>query len=175
MGHRETFPNRGPLYTVSFSDQECSGVALRDLFEILGATDTRYRLHQLELSQHSEVAGASDEKYLIEIYSATAAATPSSGGTAGAPTRYLDKGATALCTANYNATQVGGTSTDETLRWSGVWHANESFNYEPATDKRIQVGLSGRLTVRMPTVPADALSLNGTIVWEEIGKVPGES
>jgi hypothetical protein len=174
MSHREPGIHRirGNLYSVTFSDIECSGVAERDVFDIQGSTETRLRLHQVELSQHSEVAGASEERLPVEIL--TGAVVASSGGTAGVPTRYLDRGATSLVSAAYNATTVAGAASDETLRWGGAWPINECFNYEPASDKRIQTGLNENLSVRIG-VPADALSLNGTIVWEEIGKVPGES
>ena len=53
----------------------------------------------------------------------------------------------------------------------------DSFNvmggwlYYPAPEERIEAGVSQRLVVRI-TAPTDALTLNGTLVSEEIGQMP---
>ncbi len=164
---------RGTLYSITFSDQECSGVAARDVFELTGSTNSRLRLHEVNLSQHVNVVGASAERLKVEVLTG-GAGTKAAGGVAGVPIRFLDKGATALTTGSFNSTTIGLASSDETLRHGDTWPLNENFNYCPASDKRIQTALGERLSVRLG-INAAAIGISGSIVWEEIGKVPGEN
>jgi len=166
--HRE----RGNLYSCVFSDIECSGVAKRDIFEIQGSTNTRVRIHQVKLSQHTIVVGSSERVSFELITGGSATAT---GGTAGAVNRFLDKGATALCTATFNSTTLGADA-EGTLRDADNWvvGGDLDFNYEPASDKRVQSGLNENVTVRLG-INAANMGISGSIVWEETGKVPGES
>lgn len=168
----EIFQN-SRVYSITFSDQECSGVAARDVFELTGSTNSRYRLHQVELSQHTNVIGASAERLKVEILTGGAGAK-AAGGTAGVPLKYGDRGATALTTGSFNSTTVGLASTDETLRHADTWPLEKNFDYCPPADKRVQCGLGERLSVRLG-INAAAIGFSGTIVWEEIGKVPGEN
>jgi hypothetical protein len=171
--------HQGSIYSVTFSDLECSGVAERDVFEITGSTDTRFRLHSVEMSQHAgNIVGASAESLKVEIL--VGATKDAAGGDSAVPRRYEDQGATALCTVSVNSTTVGGNAGSEVLRYADAWHLNEKYVYRPPIHERIQVGLSvasdneQRLSVRLEH-PAAGIALNGTIVWEEIGKKPSES
>lgn len=165
--------DRKNLYSVTFSDIECSGVAKRDVFEIQGSTNTRVRLHQVKLSQHTILTGSS-ERVSVEVL--TGGTSTAVGGVVGVVNRFLDKGATALCQATYNSTTAGSSGGLEVLREAENWTvgAEQDFNYEPASDKRIQSGLNEQMTVRLG-INAANMGISGSIVWEETGKIPGES
>jgi|ETNvirenome_6_85_1030632.scaffolds.fasta_scaffold01563_5 hypothetical protein len=170
---RPSFERKTNIYSMTFSDIECSGGAERDIFELQGSTDTRIRLHSVELSNNTNYVGSSGERLAVEIISG--GTSTAVGGTVGAPLNFLDRGATALVTGTYNSTTVGGAG-GETLRYGGNWPVGgeNDFSYEPASDKRIQTGLNEQLAVRIAE-NAVAMGISGTIVWEEVGKVPGES
>tara|TARA_Y100000310_G_scaffold225274_1_gene227310 strand:- start:764 stop:1297 length:534 start_codon:yes stop_codon:yes gene_type:complete len=173
--HLPPWTAHGSIYSVSFSDLECSGVKERDIFELQGTINTRISLISVDLSQHSEVAGASEESIPVEILTGGVGAR-AVGGTTGAPVRFGDnsKGATALAECVYNSTDAGLAATDETLRHGDAWHLNKKFVHSPPVYARIGSSINGRIAVRIG-VPADAISINGNIVWQELGKVPGES
>ena len=162
----------GNIYTAAFSAQESSGVAERDIFELKGTTDTRFKLLGFTLAQHTEVAGASESRVSLEVL--TGATAAAAGGSTLASLAYNEQArqSTAKVVCVHNSTTVAST-VSETLRWAGAWPQHENFEYKPPRHMQIESRLDGQLNVRMSI--GSTMLISGTITWQETGKVPGES
>lgn len=154
----------GRMYTAIFAGVAVS--AAQDLFEINAPADSCVLLHAVYITQTSDVGDAAEEMLSIAIKSG--ATTSGSGGSAptAVPLQLQDSAFGGTVEAN-NTTQASlGTI---------VTHHRESFNirggwiYIPTPEMRKTLAPSGRMTIELITVPADALTMDGTIYFEEIG------
>jgi len=155
----------GRIYTVSFNGVSVS--AAQDLFELLASADAALVLHRLTLSQSSEAGDSEDEQLHVSIRRVTGAPTSGSGGSTPTPApKNEDDTAAAITAEANNTTQLsGGTNT--------VLHA-ESFNvragldYFPPPEHRFTFQPSTRCLIELEAAPADAITMSGTVVVEEI-------
>jgi hypothetical protein len=76
---------------------------------------------------------------------------------------------TAASTLEANNTTIAANGTAVTL-YSDVWNVQSGWWYAPSEPEMIVIDVSSRLVVRS-TLPADAITMNATIVFEEIGKL----
>lgn len=160
------------LFTVSFA-----GVAItapQDLFALLAAATSRLAICRVEVMQYSDVGDAASE---ILAYTFKRGATVAgSGGTA--PTPVNIKGHTgaraATTTARVNDTTQAGTGTIVTVQ-AGAFNIQAGLLYAPRydefIDERITVEAGSRFVVSLDSAPADALTVSGTILFEELGLI----
>jgi len=153
----------GRMYSASFADVEVA--ALQDLFSLLVAVDEPVTIHSCFISQSSDVGDAAEEMLAIHIVRGNG--TVGSGGSA--PTaRALDpKVGAASASVRANDTTEASAGTEE------IMHA-ETFNirtgwvYIPTPETRIKAdNASDLICVRLLDVPADAVTMSGTLYWEE--------
>lgn len=153
----------GRMYTASFTNVAVS--AAQDLFEINAAADTAVVLHRVHIGQSSDEADAQAEMLRIQINRASG--TAGSGGTT--PTENpMDPGDAAFggsVEAN-NTTQAG---TQTTILAAEAFNVQAGFFHVPTPEERITIPGQGILTVNLIAAPADALTMEGTITFEEIG------
>jgi hypothetical protein len=154
----------GRIYTAQFN-----GVAVtaqQDLFELTAGSNCAVVVHELCLSQTSEIGDAQEEGLLILIKSGQT--TSGSGGTSVTPVAsdFGDAAATATVEAN-NTTKasVGTIVTHYPLGWNV--RAPYPFIWTPET--RLVMRPSRRMTVELATTPADSITMHGYLVFEEIG------
>lgn len=154
----------GRMYSVSFS--KVAVTALQDFFEVVAPATAVVILHSVVVSQSSDAKDAEDEQLPIAIRSG--ATTSGSGGSA--PTAIP----MSLGDAVFGGT-VEVNNTTESQDGSIVTHHAESFNiragfaYIPTPEARIVLSPSARLAVVLLTAPTDSLTMDGTLVFEEIG------
>ena len=152
------------LYTVSFSG--VAATVQQDLFEINVASTKVVKIHEIHLSQLTEIKDAEEEMLLILAKSG--ATTSGSGGTT--PTAIPNE----IGDAAYGGTvEVNNTtkSSTGTIVTHNVWHWNVRVPFDVifTPENRKAVAPSGRYVVELATTPADSITLGGYMVIEEIG------
>ena len=151
----------GLMYAVTFN--EVSVTAAQDLFEIVAPSDAVTVLHSFEISQSSDAGDAESEQLSIRVHRGS---TSGSGGTVPTPNP-LQVGSPAAG----SSVEVNNT-TQSTL---GSVIQSASFNVMAGYEKiytpemRPVISPSGRIVIELQTTPADALTMSGTLVFEEIG------
>ena len=154
----------GRMYTVVF--EAGSVTAQQDFFEVVAPADSVVVLHSVVLTQTSDVGDAAEEMLSVAIRSGQT--TSGSGGSA--PTAIP----LSLGDAAFGGTVEVNNTTKASLG-TIVSHHRESFNirtglvYLPTPEMRKTLSPSARMTVELLTTPADALTMDGTLVFEEIG------
>jgi len=152
------------MYTATFSAVDVT--AQQDFFEVLAPADAVVILHAIYLSQSSDVGDSAEEMLQMAIKSGQT--TGGSGGSTPTPAP-LELG-----DAAFGGT-VEANNTTKASAGTIVTHHKEAFNirtglaYVPTPEARKVLSPSARMTVELLTTPADSLTMDGTIVFEEIG------
>lgn len=152
------------LYAVAFA--AVAVTAQQDLFELNTPTDAVTIIHQIVLSQTTEVGDAQEEGLLILLKrGATTSGTPS---TAATPVP-LETGSSAYGgTVEVNNTTKATGGTIVSLH-AEAWNVRGPFVYLPTPEMRPILGPSTRFTVELATTPADSITMSATMIVEEIG------
>lgn len=154
------------IYSVSFD--EVAVTAQQDLFDIAPATNKAVLIHEIVITQSTEVAEAQEE--WLHLRFVRGLATVGSGGSSGTVVPLSSTDAATGATVRINDTTkavVGGGSTD-VLR-SDAFQVRAGYYYLPTPETRILVKAGDtRLTVQLNTTPADSITMSGTMIYEEI-------
>jgi len=152
------------LYTAIFN--AVTVTAQQDLFELNVPTDAIVLIHAIELSQSSEIGDAQEEG--LNLLMKRGATTSGSGGTV--PTSQpLETGSSAFGgTVEVNNTTKATAGTIVTLRAEN-WNVRMPYLWLPTPEMRFILGPSSRFTVELATTPADAITMSGTLTFEELG------
>lgn len=148
----------GRMYAAIFEEVTVS--AIQDLFELVAAADSVVIVHSLEISQSSDT---DSEMLNLIIHRGS---TSGSGGSSVTPTP-LQVGAQAFggtCEAN-NTSQ----STEGAILHAACFNVLNGYLWTPTPECRPVLSPSGRLIVELQTAPGDALTMSGTLVFEELG------
>jgi hypothetical protein len=152
------------MYAVTFA--AVAVTAAQDLFEITAGTNQGFELHSIYVSQHSDVGDAQDE--LLQVAIKSGQTTSGSGGSAPTPVP-LDFGdAASAAAAEVNNTTKASAGTIVTLH-SDAFNVRAGWQYRPTPEERIVIRGARRLTVELVNAPADSLTMNGTLLFREIG------
>lgn len=154
----------GRIYTAVFSSVAVT--AQQDFFEVNAPSDACVAIHDVHISQSTEVGDTGEEGLAILIK--RGATTSGSGGSA--PTAQpLEFGDPAFGgTVEVNNTTKATAGTIATL-WSGNMNVRVPFDKVWTPETRPMLSPSQRLTVELATTPADSITMSGTITFEEIG------
>lgn len=151
------------LYTVQFNG--VSVTAQQDLFELVAPSTGAVVLHAIELSQTTELGDAAEEQLSILLKSGQT--TSGSGGTAPTPVPLAFGDAAAGATAEVNNTTKASAGTIVThAAWA--WNVRTEFMRLFTPEMRPILRASRRMTVELATTPADSITLNGTLWFEEL-------
>lgn len=155
--------SNGRIYTVQFS--AVAVTAAQDLFEINCASTKVTLIHEVHISQTSDVGDAAEEILLIKMISGYT--TSGSGGSA--PTAIpVSLGDAAFAgTVEVNNTTQANTGTAVTHCVWG-WNVRIPLDVIFTPESRKVMAPSSRLVVTIPA-PADSLTMNGYMVIEELG------
>jgi hypothetical protein len=157
----------GNVFTAPFS--AIAVTAAQDLWELLAPTDSRLRIKEIRFGQYSD-AGATEAELLGVTFRRGDTVSGSGGGTI-TPVNvkgHTGAGASTTTVERNNTTQASG----GTLVWADAWNVQAPFLYIPDDgDDRFTVEKATRFVVTL-TVPADSITMNGTILFEEIGQAP---
>lgn len=156
----------GRKYTVTVDAVSVS--AAQDVFEITGASNKLLLIHEIKISQSSDAGDAQSEQLKVIFKRFTSSYTSGSGGSAPTPRPLEPSNAAASFTAEINNTTqaTGGTSVNLLADSFNV--IGPGFHYLPIPESRIVIAPSSALIVAI-TAPADAITLNGYAVVEEVG------
>ena len=154
----------GRIYTAQFN-----GVAVtaqQDLFEIVASSAGIIQIHELGLSQLTEVTDAAEEMLLILLKSGQT--TGGSGGSAPTIVKRLvgDGGYGATVAAN-NTSKASVSTIVTHYAWN--WNVRVPFQMIWTPETRPVLAPSRRGTVELATTPADSITMAGYLVWEELG------
>lgn len=153
----------GRTYAVTFNAVAVS--AAQDLFEITPADDKPCEIVSMHIGQYSDAGDAAAELLGIQIIRGFT--TSGSGGSAATPAALDPGSASAGFTAEVNNTTVANTGTTTTLH-SDAFNVQAGYNYIPPLDARPKVNQGNTTLVVRITAPADALTMNGTLIVREL-------
>jgi hypothetical protein len=153
------------VYIASFSAVAVS--AAQDCFELNTSSTHRVAIREVRLGQYSDAGDAAAE--LLSVLFARGYTVSGSGGSTMTPvTRSgLTVATAAVSTVEINNTTVANTGTAAVLL-ADSFNIAAGFRYYPSQEDAIILQPSSRFVVRI-TAPSDALTMNGTLVFEEIG------
>lgn len=151
----------GRMYTAVFEQVAVS--AAQDLFELNAPADAVVKLRSCIITQSSDAGDSEAEMLPILIHRGS---TSGSGGSipTARPVEAGDAAFGGTVEAN-NTTQ----STEGDQLHAESFNVQVGFHYIPMPEDRIVISPSGRVIVELQTAPADALTMDGTITFEEIG------
>lgn len=159
----------GRFYTAVFKG--IAVTAAQDLFEIAAPTDAVVIIHEWTLTQTTELGDAAEEQLLLTTNRGVGTVTSGSGGATVTPQPISDGDPAFGGTVERNNTtqMAAGTGTLETDLEVHAWNVRVPYQkiYTPETRPVISPG--NRWTLELETVPADSITMNGFIVFEEIG------
>lgn len=156
----------GRRYSVPFSAVSVS--AAQDLFEILAASGKPFFLVEVVVAQSSDYGDTAAEGLSILIKRATGSYTSGSGGSTPGATKHLTNDASAGPTpeANNTTQAAAGSGALTTIR-ADAFNVQGGYQYLPPPEDRLFF-LAGEAVVVSVTGPADALTMSGTLVFEEM-------
>ena len=159
----------GRFYTAVFKGTAVT--AAQDLFEIAAPTDAVVVIHEWTLTQTTELGDAAEEQLLLTTNRGVGTVTSGSGGATVTPQPISDGDAAYGGTVERNNTTIMavGTGTLETDLEVHAWNIRVPYQkvYTPETRPVISPG--NRWTLELESVPADSITMNGFVVFEEIG------
>lgn len=153
----------GRIYSVEFSGVAVS--AAQDFFEILPAANKPVALHGVFLSQSSD-AGDSEEEFL-RIRVIRGHTTSGSGGTSATPRPADSNDAAAGATAEVNNTTIASAGTAVNLH-SEAFNSRAGLQLIWTPEMRPRCQNAELIVVRLLAAPADALTMSGTLYFEEL-------
>lgn len=151
------------LYSVSFS--AVAVTAAQDAFELSPGTNKSCIIHAIFLSQHSDFGDAQDE--LLHWMIKRGATVSGSGGSSFTPVPLRSGGAASAAAAETNNTTRANTGTISTLH-DDAFNVRAGLIWIPTPECRITVDGGSRIIVGIEAAPTDSLTMNGTLLFEEI-------
>jgi hypothetical protein len=153
------------IFTATFS--AVAVTAAQDVFEIVApAAPSRVAIREIRLGQYTDFGDAAAEILSITIISGFTT-SGSVGGTAPTPAnvKRWSGAATAGSVVEINNTTLAQNGTGVVLV-ADAFNVQAGWWYYPPEDERIILDGGQRLVVRI-TAPADSVTMNGTLVFEE--------
>ena len=156
----------GRMYAVSFENVTVS--AAQDFFEVSPADDKPVLIHAVYLSQSSDTGDAAEE--LLRVTIKRGHTTSGSGGSAFTPVPLTSSaGAAAGAAAEINNTTIASAGTAAVLH-AETFNVRAGWQYIPTPEARPGASQANTtIVVRLEAAPADALSMAGTLIFEELG------
>ena len=156
-----------------------SAGGIQDIFELVAPANSRVVIHDVVLAQFSDELAAEAE--IVSILLMRGHSSSGSGGvdiTTTGVANLNPYGRATGCTVERNNSTLASGGSPETL-WADGWHLQAGFIWRMSerlnmlgNDGKIVLKPSQRFVVRMNEAIADDISANGTLLFEEIGKVP---
>lgn len=155
----------GRFYTTNFSATAVSAAV--DCFEILAAAGKPFIVHEIVLAQSSDYGDAAAEGLSVLIKKATGSYTSGSGGSTHTPSKHLTNDAAAgPTTETNNTTQASAGAGALTTIRAEAFNVQAGYQYLPTPEQRIMFLPTEALVVSI-TAPADAVTLSGSVIFEE--------
>jgi hypothetical protein len=153
----------GMMYSANFG--AVAVTAAQDVFEIVAPSDCIVVIHEIAIEQSSDAGDAQAE--LLRIQAIKGYTVSGSGGSSVTPTKMETGFPASGVTVEANNTTVANTGSPVTL-FDRAFNVQIGFFWQPTPECRIVLSPSERLVVRIPA-PADSLTMQGTVIFEEVG------
>lgn len=142
--------------------------AAQDVFEITAPAGKAIRILEVRIAQYSDAGDAEAESLSVQFLRGHP--TGGSGGSTLTPVKFNPQiGSTAGSTVKANNTTVASGSGAETLLADSMT-VSGGFYWRAVSDPPLGILVqAGERFVARITAPADSLTMNGTLVFEEIG------
>lgn len=142
--------------------------AAQDVFEITAPATSKIAIREVRIGQYSDAGDAAAELLSVQIIRGYTVS--GSGGSAGTsnPVAGHSGAITSTAAIETNNTTVANTGSP-VIMIADAFNVQAGWIYVPDPDERITIAVSTRLVVRI-TAPADSITMNGTLVYEEIGQ-----
>lgn len=163
------------LYVATFAALAVS--AAQDVFEIVAPSDSVIEIWDFRLGQYSDFGDAQAEILSVQFIRGHTVA--GSGGAAATPEPLVPGGRASGATVVTNNTTVATGGSPKVLLadvmniQAGYWYYPAIPNYPnqlPSFNERFKLAKSQRGVFRI-TAPADALTMNGTLLFKELGDI----
>lgn len=142
-----------------------SVTAAQDLFEIVAPSNRRVHIREIKAGQYSDAGDAQAE--MLSLLLMRGHTTTGSGGSAVTPAPYHSaQSERSGATVAKNNTTVA-TNGDVATLSAESFNVMGGYRHYPVPEERIVLEPGQRFVVRI-TAPADALTMNGTILWDEV-------
>lgn len=151
----------GRMYAAVFEQVAVS--AVQDLFQLLAPADSVVVVHEIHITQSSDHGDSESEGLSILIHRGS---TNGSGGSTPTPTPlHLGDAAAGTVVEANNTTQ----GTEGTFLHAESFNVMAGFHFVPTPDARHIISPSDLYHVELQTAPNDALTMDGVIIFEELG------
>jgi hypothetical protein len=149
------------MYSATFEEVAVS--AAQDFFEIVAPSDMSVAIHGVTLSQSSDAGDAESEQLNVLVHRGS---TSGSGGSTPTPAPLAVGNTASTVTVEANNTSQ---STEGTIIHSECFNVMAGLTIWLPPECRWIISPSGRLNIELQTAPGDALTMSGTVYFEEIG------
>lgn len=154
----------GRIYTATFGATAVA--AVQDLFELVAPADAIVKIHRLHLSQTTDVGDAAEEILQVQLTSGHTSSGSGGGAVTPVPKELGDAAFGGTCEAN-NTTQASAGTIVTHYNWS--WNIRGPLEIVFTPEEAPILSPSRRACIELPAAPADSITCNGTLVFEEIG------
>lgn len=154
----------GRMYTAVFNNVAIT--AIQDLFELVAPADAIVVLHDIHLSQNTDVGDAAEEILRIELTSGHTSSGSAGSAPTAIPLAFGDAAFGGTVEVN-NTTQASAGTIVTHYVWN--WNIRVGFDKVFTPETRPILSPSRRLCLELPAAPADSVTASGSITFEEIG------
>lgn len=151
------------LYSAIFDNVTVS--AAQDLFEIVAPSTGTVAIHAIFIGQSSDAGDAQAESLRILL---TRGHTVSGSGGSSPSIQKFDASRDASSGATVEANNTTAANTSGVNILADTFNIAIGWQFLPTPEMRPRLAASQRFTVNLPAAPADALTMSGTIIWEEL-------
>lgn len=155
-----------------------AATAAQDVFEIVAPSNSNVLIRDIKLNQYTDFGDAAAE--ILSVLVIRGHTVTGSGGSACTPTNLRSLGSAAGSTVAINNTTVATTSgvtlVSDAWNLASGWALRDAISIPDSNEGRLisEQGIwlkpSERLVVRI-TAPADSITINATMLFEELGIV----
>ena len=155
-----------PVFVAPFSAISVS--AAQDLWEIVAPSGSRVAIREVRFGQYSDAGDAEAE--LLGVTMTRGYTVSGSGGGTITPANVDGHTGGLASTTTVERNNTTQASTSGTTVFADVWNVQVPYLFiPPEKDQRFVIEASARFVISI-TAPADAITMNGTVVFEELGQ-----
>lgn len=158
----------GRMVIVQFA--AVAATAAQDLFEIKASSTQPLILHEVRITQYSDVGDAASEALSFTVKRFAGSYTSGSGGSSPTPALLdsADSATGVTCEANNTSRAAVGTGSLTTLLTTAD-NIAPGWHFLPTPECRPKCKPAEGFIIGLETAPADSLTINGYAIVEEIG------
>ena len=159
----------GAVYTASFSAAALT-TNDQDLFFLTAPANSKVAIREIRLGQYTEAGDAEAELLSLTLMRGS---TSAAAGSTVTPRNVRGHAGAPIAGTAVSAPSTTLASTDSAaLILADAWNVAAGWWFNPPAAERPVIEPAQTMLLRM-SAPADAMTMNGTVTFQELGKVPG--